>query len=123
MEPVCSAGKQHITDIGLHSFAQGLQPAVSSTGQNGNGFVPGNTEETSLSGFLQGVKQSKSYMFTVAIGEANFLWLPVVHCSGLIVKGVYHVMVSTVEPLQRADSQAPFSDQFCSSSYNGYCSD
>lgn len=34
VEVVCPAGKQHITDICLYSFAQGLEPAVSETSQN-----------------------------------------------------------------------------------------
>lgn len=47
-------------------------------------------------------------------------WTPstALQCA-LIVKGVYHVMVSTVELLQGTDSKLLSSDQFCSSSHNG----
>lgn len=34
VEVVCPAGKQHITDICLYSFARGLAPAVSQTSLN-----------------------------------------------------------------------------------------
>lgn len=66
-------------------------------------------------------KRNKS---TGTISKSNFLGLQVLHCSRLlIVKGVYHVMVSTVEPLQGTDSELLSSDQFCSSSHNSCCYD
>lgn len=66
--------------------------------------------------------QNQSNKFSLAISETNFPGLCVLHWA-LIVKGVYHVLVSTVEPLQGADSKLLFSDQFCSSSHNGCCYD
>lgn len=54
----------------------------------------------------------------------NFLGVRVLLCSRLQrVKGVYHVMVSTVEPLQGTDSKLLSSNQFCSSSHNSCCYD
>ena len=65
--------------------------------------------------------EERPHKLAVAACDCNFLGLWA--AFGCDSEGVYHVMVSTVEPLPGQDSKLLFSDQFCSSSHNDCCYD